>query len=338
MKKELVFTKLLGQLQTVFVRKDYKDRLFRRLFHDKMNLLELYNALNGTSYTNIDELEICTLEDVIYMGYRNDVSFMVGNVVSLYEHQSTLNENMPLRGLLYFARQYEGYLSKNRMGNQLYNSKRISLPFPQFVVFYNGSRPLLNNNDYVEMRLSEAFEKPKSSEKLEPSLECIVKVYDINNGHNEALMRQCRTLHGYALLVDKVVAFREEGYELNIAVELAVDQCIAEGILEEFLRKHRSEAKKMILEEFNLNAYLKDERAIAVEEGVKIGLQRGLSTGQQMKLIGQVVRKMQKELTVAQIADALEEDEESIMQIVAVAREFAPEYDIEEIYKTMNAS
>lgn len=95
------------------INRKYKDRLFRFVFRDKKDLLELYNAINGTDYHDAEELEVNTLEDVLYLGMKNDMSFLLDTSMSLYEHQSTWNENMPLRGLLYFAELYQRYLEEN---------------------------------------------------------------------------------------------------------------------------------------------------------------------------------------------------------------------------------
>ena len=76
-------------LKRFTVNRKHKDRLFQRVFADKKDLLDLYNAINGTDYTDPDELEITTLEDVIYMSMKNDMSFIVSSTLNLYEHQST---------------------------------------------------------------------------------------------------------------------------------------------------------------------------------------------------------------------------------------------------------
>lgn len=136
----------------LFVRKQYKDELFRKVFQNKKDLLDLYNALNNTDYKDPDALEITTIDSVIYMSFKNDLSFMIGSVMNLYEHQSTFNPNMPLRGLSYFARLYETYLS--RYGLNVYGSKLIRLPVPQYIVFYNGRT---NQPDEQELKLSDAF-------------------------------------------------------------------------------------------------------------------------------------------------------------------------------------
>ena len=127
----------------VFVQKKYRDALFRRIFNEKPVLLELYNALNQTDYDDADELIFYTIDDVIYLGYKNDVSFIVRGTLNLYEHQSTLNPNMPIRGLIYFGKQYESYIKQNNLN--IYGKKMLSLPFPQFVILYNGFEPLEND-------------------------------------------------------------------------------------------------------------------------------------------------------------------------------------------------
>ena len=78
------------------VRRDYKARLFEMIFREKEELLGLYNAVNGTNYSNPDELEINTLENAIYLSMHNDVSFIIDSRLSLYEHQSTYSPNLPL--------------------------------------------------------------------------------------------------------------------------------------------------------------------------------------------------------------------------------------------------
>lgn len=104
--------KVVEKKKTSIMEVVYGKKMFRFLFQDKKDLLDLYNALNGTNYENPDELEIVTLEDVIFLKMKNDLSFIIGQRLNLYEHQSTVNENLPLRGLIYFAQQYEGIVSR----------------------------------------------------------------------------------------------------------------------------------------------------------------------------------------------------------------------------------
>lgn len=120
------------------IQREYKDRMFRKVFEDKKDQLDLYNAINGTNYTNPEELVVTTLEDVIFLGMKNDRSFLIGDTMNLYEHTSTWCPNLPLRGLMYFARVYEQYVESQEI--RIYGTKQILLPTPQYIVFYNGTR------------------------------------------------------------------------------------------------------------------------------------------------------------------------------------------------------
>lgn len=137
------------------INRKYKDRLFRFLFRDKKDLLELYNAVNGSAYSNADELEIVTLEDAIFMKMKNDLSFIIANQLNLYEHQSTYSPNMPLRGLLYFSRQYEGIVAQHK--DQLYSSKLIKLPTPEYVIFYNGKQEQADREELLRKNQAEVL-------------------------------------------------------------------------------------------------------------------------------------------------------------------------------------
>ena len=248
-------------MNEVKVQRNYKDSLFRMLFKDKENLLSLYNALNQTYYTDVSGLEITTLENAVYMNYKNDVSFVFDFELMLYEHQSTVNPNMPLRDLFYVA----DILQKRTYTKDLYGSKLIRIPSPRFVVFYNGADSLPERQT---LKLSDSYEK-----KLDTSeLELTVTVYNINPGYNEDIMDACRTLKEYAMYVERVRTYAKQ-MSLVEAVEIAVDECIAEGILSEFLKKNRAEAIKVSIYEYDEELHLKT----LYEEGVEAGMERGES-------------------------------------------------------------
>ena len=113
------------------INRTFKSTVFIMLFEDKKNLLELYNAISGKHYTDPELLEINTLENAIYMSIQNDVSFLIDGRLSLYEHQSTYNPNLPLRFLLYIANQYAN-ITKDM---NLYGSKIVEIPTPEFIIF-----------------------------------------------------------------------------------------------------------------------------------------------------------------------------------------------------------
>ena len=180
------------------INRKYKDRLFRLVFQEKKDLLQLYNAINGTDYQDETKLRINTLDDVVYMRMKNDVSFLIGNKLNLYEHQSTFNPNMPLRGLFYFAELLQGFLAENR--HDVYKSTLVKIPLPQYIVFYNGMQ---EEPDKRELFLSDAFFNHQK--KAQSSLECKVVMLNINLGHNRALMENCKKLMEYACLYQKYV-------------------------------------------------------------------------------------------------------------------------------------
>ena len=108
----------------VKVQRNYKDTVSRMLFRKPENALSLYNALNGTSYTDASQITFNMLDNAIYMGMQNDISFLIMNEVNLYEHQSTYNLNMPLRDLFYVAAQK---LMKNCNLNEEQAKEKVAL-------------------------------------------------------------------------------------------------------------------------------------------------------------------------------------------------------------------
>lgn len=217
----------------------YKDTVFRMLFSDRKNLLSLYNAVNGTAYDDPSRLEIVTLENAVYIGMKNDLSFIVNTNLFLYEHQSTYNPNMPLRDLLYIAAEYQKLVDNK----SLYSPVLQKIPEPNFIVFYNGTEK--KEESWVTY-LSEAYEDFSG----EANLELKVLTLNVNEGHNRKLMEECHILREYAQYVAKVRKYTKE-MNLDAAVELAVDECIQEGILVEFLRRNKSEVVAMSIFEYN---------------------------------------------------------------------------------------
>ena len=244
----------------------YKDRLFRMIFKDKAEFLTLYNALNGTSYDNPEALKITTLEHAVYIGMKNDLSFLLDMHLPLYEHQSSHNPNMPLRDLLYVASIY----SRLTQDANLYGTRLIKLPTPQFAVFYNGTAPMPERS---VVRLSDAFEHPTG----DPALELKVLVLNINPGYNEELMQSCQTLREYSEYVAKVREYHKT-LPLNHAVQRAVDTCIENGVLKKFLKEHKAEVIAVSIFEYNEELHIQMERKDAREEGYAEGKEDGILT------------------------------------------------------------
>ena len=242
------------------VNRTYKNTIFQMLFHRKKELLSLYNALNDSHYTNENDLIIVTLENAVYMSMKNDLAFVMDMHLHMYEHQSTYNPNMPLRDLFYVSQEYQKMVDNS----SLYSSKMVKIPSPRFIVFYNGTakRP-----ERQIMKLSDLYELPEEN----PMLELQVLVLNINQGNNNDLKEKCKTLQEYMLYVERIRYYVDkEQKSLQDAVEIAVDECIKEGILTKFLRENKAEAIAVSIFEYDaekeIRLFRKAERELAREE------------------------------------------------------------------------
>ena len=255
----------------------HKDTVFRMLYKDKRNLLELYNAINHSNYNNPNELTITTLEGETFLHMKNDISFLLDFELNLYEHQSSPCPNIPLRDLQYVASIYRSIIPSEKT----FKAERIMIPEPKFIVFYNGT---VSMPDEVTYKLSDMFE----TKGAEPQLELIVHQYNVNAGHNPELMQACSTLNQYSLFVQKVRKYREE-YIISIddkqrndanfdesifkkevirkAVVRAIDECIEEGILKDFFVKYRKEVIKVGVLEYSAERHLQ----VIKDEGYALG-------------------------------------------------------------------
>ena len=175
------------------INRQYKARIFEMLYEDKKELLDLYNAINETDYQDPNLLEINTLKNAIYMSMHNDVSFVIGSIVSLYEHT-------------------------------------------------------IRVRDYA------------------------------------------RTM------------------SIELAVDKAIDECIKEGILADFLSRNKAEAKKVSIYEYDEEKHMRMEREASFEDG--------LTQGRQEMLLELIEKKLAKGKSLAQIAEELEEDFSVIQELV----------------------
>jgi len=251
------------------VNRNYKDSVFSALFGHPDVLRELYSAIEGIDIPPDIPLNINTLTNVLNKGLINDLSFTIDNrLVILIEHQSTINENIPLRLLMYIARVYEKIVYRKK----LYQSKLEKIPSPEFIVLYNGD---VDCPDYKELKLSDAFkdiEGLKLSDDGVIPLELIVKVYNINHGRNPEMLKKSENLDEYSIFIDKVKEYRKEENTLEKAAVSAINYCIANNILKEFLEAHASEVLNMLLTEWNQDEALEVAREEAREEGREEGV------------------------------------------------------------------
>jgi hypothetical protein len=252
--------------------KKFKSSVFSLLFSEPDLLRELYCALDGISLPPDAPVTINTLEEVLFMGFINDISFEIdGKLVVLIEHQSTVNPNMALRLLMYIGRVYEKIIE----GRNIYSRKLLKIPRPEFFVLYNGVEPY---PDEEVIRLSEAFEELKSlglAEKDTPALELTVKVININEGRNGAIAARCKKLAEYGAFVARVRSFEKELGSMKKAIKEAVKYCQKHDILKEFLKLHASEVLSMLYTEWNMD----DALAVRYEEGHEDGIAKGIEDG-----------------------------------------------------------
>ena len=280
--------------------KEYKSDVFSMLLQDKKRAMEIYNAINGTDYDDPELVEMTTLDDKSFsLTVRNDASFILDANLSLYEHQSTYCPNMPLRDLLYFASIIQKQIKAQK--RDIYGGRILKIPVPHFVVFYNGKE---DAPDQYDLRLSDAFEK----ETKNPEIELVCHVYNINNGKNVPLLSKCQTLREYMYFVDMVRKNNEISGNLEDAIEKAINQCMEENVLRDFLAQHREEVMHVMTLDYTFERRPEMQRAEAIEDGERIGKE----IGKEEKLSEQIRKKIQKGKPLDQIADELEEVPETI--------------------------
>jgi predicted transposase/invertase (TIGR01784 family) len=246
--------------------RQYKDSLFvSYLTEDPKRLVEVYNAVFNSDVPEDTKIEINTLENVLYNGVNNDLSFTMGdNLVVLIEDQSTLNVNMPMRLLMYVARLYEKLLPTRAV----YSHTQLKIPRPEFIVFYNGKDDM---PDTMNLCLSDAFKEVKTKETLELTL----TVYNINPGHNEEMRKKSRTLKDYSTFVAKVHENEKNGLVLDKAIRESIKYCIENDIMSKYIREHTSEVRNMLFVEYNP----KEAQEVAFEEGRNEGIATGIAKG-----------------------------------------------------------
>lgn len=245
--------------------REHKDRLFKAIFgrnteESKRWRLELYNLLNKTNVTDPDALTVNTIENVIYITMKNDISFLVDDQMVLYEQQSSFNQNMPLRGFFYFSQLYQKFLTKNKLS--VARNGKIKIPTPRFFVFYNG---ITKKSDLFKMRLSDSFLIPDKS----GDFEWTATVVNVALGNNERLVKNCKPLYDYTRFVAKVRETAKGAAPTSSDVEAAVEWAATENLLEGFFKRQKAEVIGMILTEFDEEIYKQNVREDGYLEGRK---------------------------------------------------------------------
>lgn len=277
----------------------------------------MFSALNGEE-VKPEDIVYTTLEGVLFVARKNDMAFTVKNkILVISEHQSTINYNMPLRSIIYYGRTMERLIEPRK----IYREKRISIPTPEFYVFYNGDEAFPAES---YMKLSDAYLEKTDA----PMLELTVKVININLPIGHKLLEQCRPLYEYSWFIQQIKNYMAEEKNLDKALTKTIHDCEREGIMADFVRKHGTEAVNMIFTQFNME----DALEVRYEEGFEDGFEKG----KLLKIIHQINKKLQKGKSIVQIADEVEESPEMVKGIVQAIETTGIE-DVEEIYKNLQA-
>lgn len=237
--------------------REYKSDVFSMLMEYPENALQVFNALNGTFYTDSNMVEMCTLMKCISLSVRNDASFIINMDLSIYEHQSSYNPNMPLRSLIYL-----GEIIRPIVRDQdIYGNRRIMIPTPHLVVFYNGTR------DCPEKEIQKFSDSYVHSG--EPEVELICTMYNINAGKNESFLSRCPVMRDYMCFVDKIREYDVAGNEMPITDAIA--WCIENNVLRDFFLNRKDEVIKAMTIDMTFEAreeiIRKEEREIGRNEG-----------------------------------------------------------------------
>ncbi|MDE7203576.1 MAG: hypothetical protein K2O91_17165 [Lachnospiraceae bacterium] len=292
--------------------REYKSRLFSFLFGREENkhwTLSLYNAIHGTSHDDLSSITINTIEDVVYMGMKNDLSILVSETVSLYssleiyEQQSSYNPNMPVREFMYAGKLYDKFIHSAKLNR--YGKSLLPLPLPKLVVFYNGEN---EKEDEVILRLSDAFkeeirqnitnrnaennkvvddselsaEVERIFQEASPDIEVKVRMININHGHNKEILAACKPLGEYAWFIEQVRKNHSANktgndnipMEIGTAIDQAIDEMPEDFEIKKFITKNRAEVKDMCLTEYNETETMEMLRQEGRQEGLQIGIQK----------------------------------------------------------------
>jgi predicted transposase YdaD len=286
----------------------YRDELFRTIFSEPAQFARLYNAINGTEITAADLSAEATLSDPLFIGPRNDVSFLVGSKLVIFmEHQSTVNRNMALRMLVYAARTYEKIVD----WDAALSSKQIRIPRPEFYVIYNGTAAA---PPVEKIRLAELFETPNNvdPEKVPFTLDLEVTIYNINIGNNPELLARCDALAEFQTFVEILLKYKGETNDFDAAMNAARLECVRRGLLKKYIYKQKTEGDGMTalweVTEESVRAYERREaRKEGREEGREEGIEEGIRKGKEETAIAMKKEGMDTQ-TIAKITGLTENE------------------------------
>ncbi len=284
--------------------RNHKDRLFCDIFSIKEYALSLFNAANDTNYTDAEDMEIYTIQEVVYITMHNDLAVCFHGFMELFEQQSTKSANIPLREFLYSADEYDKWLIRNKA--DLLNARLVKIPAPKCFELYNG---LENEPELSEKHLSDAFMHPSSG------YEWTVYVININAGKNRTIMDKCLPLKAYAEFVQRVRDNQAAGMKLDDAIQEALDYCIQNNLLAEYFAENRGRVAKMMLTEYASKIHLNAIREEGREEGHAEGRAEGLAEGHAAGKAEMVIEMLKEKQPLDLISRVSKYSKEKIAEI-----------------------
>ena len=288
------------KLKKTKVNREFKDGMFRTLFNDREKMLELYNAVSDEPLGReaIEDIETLTLETPLYIGSRNDLAFSInGKSIFFCEHQSTYSGNMALRMATYFGKTID-----TMFGNEIFGSRKLTIPPPEFNVMYIGRQ---NTPDVEVFKLSDHY----GGETAENSIEIVVNAYNICYDKNKRILQKSRTLREYSIFIDYVNQNLDKGMTLEDAVEQTVRRARREGILVDFLNRYGTEVEGML-------------RGITVEEYGEVMKREGFDDGKAEGIAqGEASGRAERELEMAKALKAKGVDIDIIAETSGLSKE-----------------
>ncbi|GHU77028.1 hypothetical protein AGMMS49992_23810 [Clostridia bacterium] len=239
--------------------REVKAGMFAVIFNNAKAALSTYNALSGKSYPPGTPVKIVTLTNVLYKGRVNDVAFLIGDkLVILIEHQSTKNENMALRFLIYIAFVYNVIYKSEHI---VYGTKAIEVCEPEFYVLYNGTDDKVPAKQIK--RLSDLYPVLKREPNHEYNLDLKLTLYNVNATENADMVARSDELNGYVYCIKRIQYYQSLEESKEDAIRHAIIDTKREGYLTEFLEGHEGEVISLLLQEFEVDTY----GAVQKEEG-----------------------------------------------------------------------
>lgn len=304
------------EVLTVSANREFKASAFTAYFSVPENAAALYRALEQEEgIIKPEDIMYTTLEGVLFMARKNDLAFTVKEkVLVIGEHQSTLNWNMPLRSAIYYGRTMERLIPPR----DIYKTRQIMIPTPEFYCFYNGTR---KQPAEQILRLSDAY--LESTEN--PMLELTVKMININLSAGHPLLEKCHAMYEYASFIQKIREYMEQELGRSQAIEEAMNDCLENGIMVDFIHEHGSEVINMLFTEFNMEDALEVRGEECYDEGKIAGRTEGRTEGKTELGIHLIRRNTNRGMTAADIADLLDLDTNYVLRIAELCGKYSDE-------------